>query len=691
MPSGAARHLLWDYPETVSGKLNHASGNLNATISGDGTRMVVARYYHSNQTDLFITESVADEWGRAVPLTALNSEANERSPSFSKDERLLFFASDRTGGAGGFDLYYSVRGIRGWSEPRPLSGLQTPADEMDPFLADGWLYFASNRSAPESLGKRAGGFDLFRVPVEITATGGTSLELNLALAGTVERLNAANSAANERYPSLNARGDGLFFSSDRKGGFGGADLYRATFREGQLGRAHNLGALLNTPFDEINPIVSPNGFRLLYGSNRDTSLPGDFRFLTSESSIAYIAFDWALLREILLVLAVALALMSAVYWLLRLFFRSQSSMALIPRCLLGSLILHIILALLSGTWLMTTRLAEQTDERKPQMTVNLHALARESVALAVRESLSALPSPSGAPASSQAAAAELQADAQPVAEAAQATTVASQVLADHAQVADETQAKHAPSPSREKASATVAQVDPVAFGPSKLNMELPDGITQRGSERGETLDQRVEERIPEADRRAAARTTRALALDLRSDAQAVAAPTAAGPRFDSPRSGAWVEHAPSIQLAEWRSRSNRQPDQKKLGELSAPSRASMTNTMGTLMLRSMVKMETGQPTTARAEPLRQEAAPVDTRALEITLQAVDIRQFIESLRAAPALWRNRERIDAFSFRAFLLQLAELNRVGSRISDEMPGLLLPAEAELEIPESMLEAL
>jgi outer membrane protein OmpA-like peptidoglycan-associated protein/tetratricopeptide (TPR) repeat protein len=64
----------------------------------------------------------------------------------------------------------------------------------------------------------------------------------------------------ESTPALSADGRTLYFSSNRKGGFGGLDLYSAQMdSRGRFGKVKNLGADLNTAGSETFPYVSENG------------------------------------------------------------------------------------------------------------------------------------------------------------------------------------------------------------------------------------------------------------------------------------------------------------------------------------------------------------------------------------------------------------------------------------------------
>jgi len=79
---------------------------------------------------------------------------------------------------------------------------------------------------------------------------------------------AVNTTANDFDPLLSADGHWLYFFSNRDGGFGGDDLYRAPISaDGTLGAAENLGAGVNGKGDEWAPTPSRDGKALLFASN----------------------------------------------------------------------------------------------------------------------------------------------------------------------------------------------------------------------------------------------------------------------------------------------------------------------------------------------------------------------------------------------------------------------------------------
>jgi outer membrane protein OmpA-like peptidoglycan-associated protein/tetratricopeptide (TPR) repeat protein len=72
-------------------------------------------------------------------------------------------------------------------------------------------------------------------------------------------------------PAFSKDGKTLYFSSDRKGGQGGADIYKAVMdANGNFGRVTNMGPQINTPGDEVFPYASDDG-KLYFSS---TGHPG---------------------------------------------------------------------------------------------------------------------------------------------------------------------------------------------------------------------------------------------------------------------------------------------------------------------------------------------------------------------------------------------------------------------------------
>ncbi|HLG03243.1 MAG TPA: PKD domain-containing protein, partial [Bacteroidia bacterium] len=105
------------------------------------------------------------KWEKPEPLSFCVDGTNFTHPAFSGNDSVLIFSSDKSGGQGGMDLYYSKLSASGWSAPVNLgSRINSPANELFPFVsASGNLYFSSNR--PGGNGK----LDIYVVHLSDTA------------------------------------------------------------------------------------------------------------------------------------------------------------------------------------------------------------------------------------------------------------------------------------------------------------------------------------------------------------------------------------------------------------------------------------------------------------------------------------------------------------------------------------------
>jgi Tol biopolymer transport system component len=102
----------------------------------------------------------------------------------------------------------------------------------------------------------AGGWDIYES--ERTANGWSE-----------PRIVSFDSSANEFDPSFAPDGSGVYFFSNRDGGFGKDDIYFAPFdaNTGRYEAAQNLGKDINSAGDEWAPVVSPDGQRLMFASD----------------------------------------------------------------------------------------------------------------------------------------------------------------------------------------------------------------------------------------------------------------------------------------------------------------------------------------------------------------------------------------------------------------------------------------
>lgn len=98
--------------------------------------------------DLYYSAFNGDTWDIPSPFPGkVNTEYWESHPAISSDGKLLIFTSDRPGGNGEADLYFSLRtGKNSWSTPENLgSSINTPYFDAWPFLDEKNNLFYSSR------------------------------------------------------------------------------------------------------------------------------------------------------------------------------------------------------------------------------------------------------------------------------------------------------------------------------------------------------------------------------------------------------------------------------------------------------------------------------------------------------------------------------------------------------------------
>ena len=83
-----------------------------------------------------------------------------------------------------------------------------------------------------------------------------------------------NSTYWESFPSLSIDGRTLYFASNRRGGYGGTDIWYCTLEEGRWSEPRNLGPEINTPRDETSPYIHFDDQTLYFSSNGHLGMGG---------------------------------------------------------------------------------------------------------------------------------------------------------------------------------------------------------------------------------------------------------------------------------------------------------------------------------------------------------------------------------------------------------------------------------
>ncbi len=151
---------FWEEYKPFDSPINSLCNEGSACLSRSGktmyfSRCAVKRHYMDcrdcmGSCDIYVTHLKDDStWSQPVNLGPnVNSKAWDSQPTLSHSEDTMFFASNRLGGYGFSDIYYTIKGPDGkWSKAKNMGPIiNTRYQEMSPFLHPKYrvLYFSSN-------------------------------------------------------------------------------------------------------------------------------------------------------------------------------------------------------------------------------------------------------------------------------------------------------------------------------------------------------------------------------------------------------------------------------------------------------------------------------------------------------------------------------------------------------------------
>ncbi len=147
-------------------ELNQENNEGTPTFSADGLYMIFSGCEYPNSfggCDLYETRWIDGSWTKPKNVGfRVNSHDWEGQPHLSSDGKLLFFASDRPGGLGKRDLWLSEKDEMGqWKFPVNLGPkINSPEDEQGPYLLldKKRFIYSSNKKGG------MGGLDFYQIP-----------------------------------------------------------------------------------------------------------------------------------------------------------------------------------------------------------------------------------------------------------------------------------------------------------------------------------------------------------------------------------------------------------------------------------------------------------------------------------------------------------------------------------------------
>jgi len=198
----------------------------------------------------------------------INSEWDDYAPVLNANEDEIIFTTRRREGNLNQNVYEDNKPWEDIFISRKVNGKWQPAENMGPRVNS--IYHDSNLALSADgntlfVHKDDNGGDIYFIKRQ---TDGNWSEPK-PLPGMV------NSSYAEKSVSISSDEKTLFFSSNRPGGFGELDIYKATLNSsGQWVDVKNLGDKINTPYDDDGPFIDFDGKTLYFSSKGHQGMGG---------------------------------------------------------------------------------------------------------------------------------------------------------------------------------------------------------------------------------------------------------------------------------------------------------------------------------------------------------------------------------------------------------------------------------
>lgn len=222
----------------------------------------------------FVKTTMMRSWG-LWPVNLgirVNSPYPELFPSMAVDTQSLFFT--RRVNNMDEELFFAPSdSCGGWFSARNAGDPpNSPNQESAQFVsADGhYLFFTRCENMSEN-GSAEGGCDLF-MAYRVQLDGPWTIAQPFG--------QTINNPTYEGMPTLSPDNRELYFVSDRKGGFGGYDIWVSRFDNGLWQLPENAGPAINTPGNETTPFIAADNKTLFFASDHRPGLGGTDIFMS---------------------------------------------------------------------------------------------------------------------------------------------------------------------------------------------------------------------------------------------------------------------------------------------------------------------------------------------------------------------------------------------------------------------------
>jgi len=206
----------WSEPESIGNNINSEGHDAAIALSVDGQTLFIYKSENNNNGDIYVSKLKGKDWSKPEPLKGdVNKKDSwEGSVSLSANGKVLYFASDRTGGLGGRDLYKAeLQKDDTWGNVQNLGAkINTNFNDDAPFIHPDNKTFYYSSEGHTSIG----GYDIFYSKFDEYGSFESPINMGYPI----------NTINDDRYFVLAADGKTGYYSGGGEKSIGEQDIFR---------------------------------------------------------------------------------------------------------------------------------------------------------------------------------------------------------------------------------------------------------------------------------------------------------------------------------------------------------------------------------------------------------------------------------------------------------------------------------
>lgn len=244
-------------------ELNTEYNDFAPSISTDGAEIIFTSNRPNGNTpnevgeydnDIYSSTLYEGKWTKAKPIKGVNTESDDISGNLSFDGTKMLMHREVDGQT---DIFESeLKGLN-WSSPKKAHyQISSPRsnERYAAYSPDGWSIYFNRDNA-----NRSNGYEIMYSSMQ------SKINKDFKAA---QMISTINSKFNEGPVYIHIDGETMYLASEGTGSMGGYDIFTSSYENGTWSKPVNMGAPINTPYDDFFFASTANGKFAYIASNR---------------------------------------------------------------------------------------------------------------------------------------------------------------------------------------------------------------------------------------------------------------------------------------------------------------------------------------------------------------------------------------------------------------------------------------